>query len=81
MFRNADNKMIKDIPIFYGYGTKDLYVTESKLDEWSKLLKKEVTKNFQLKRYNCLEHGCSNVVRIYFISLCEFYSSKYFKFP
>ncbi len=46
MLQNIDEN-IKNIPIFYGYGIEDPYISTSKMNELSSLLKKRVTKKFK----------------------------------
>ncbi len=63
-----DYDTVKDIPIFYGYGTEDPYLKEWMVDWWLDSLK-NITKNVEAKQYPCMGHKCSDVVRIYFILL------------
>ncbi len=63
------DETIKAVPIYYGYGTEDPKISVSRINTLAAILKKHVTENFKIRKYRCLGHGCSDKVRIYFISL------------
>ncbi len=53
--------------MFFGYGASDPYINESKLKDLTNLFERNAMKNFELRKYGCLQHdACSNVVCIYF---------------